>query len=138
MHIRQIAPRWVFWRSSCDALVCFQSADEGPKAALGFGMVMKPDIIGCAECATYLSLYESATFALARVHQALGAAEQAGDRELTRRLKLEAYDVADRQRNARLVFYRHQETAHGTSQHSRAPNAAASTFRTETLLQGHR
>ena len=67
----------------------------------------------CLECDIFESQYESATFALAKAHNALDIAAGARDPQALRRLTLEAYEVADRQRNARSVLANHRVDAHG-------------------------
>lgn len=62
----------------------------------------------CIECDMLLSRYESTTFELARIHNALDIAERMRDRQAIRKLTLEAYEVAERKRTARSALLRHQ------------------------------
>lgn len=66
----------------------------------------------CLECDLLLSRYESATFELARIHNALDIAERIGDGQVSRKLRLEAYDAAERKRIARSALARHRELTH--------------------------
>jgi len=67
---------------------------------------------GCRHCDQLRAQYEAATFDLARIHNALEIAEYLGDRDSRRRLKLAAFQTAERQRNARTALARHQEMEH--------------------------
>ena len=66
----------------------------------------------CVQCDVLLSLYESATFELAKIHNQIDTAEHGQDRALTRQLTLQAYEVAERLRRARSTLARHRETDH--------------------------
>ena len=66
----------------------------------------------CTECDILLSQYESATFELARFHNALQSAQLVANQELARKLKGEAVSTADRQFAARWALRRHRDQAH--------------------------
>jgi len=53
--------------------------------------------------------YESATFELERVQNALYLAQFRGDADYARQLALEVYDTAARLRSARLALERHRD-----------------------------
>lgn len=62
----------------------------------------------CTECDMYLSRYESATFDVARVYNALGIAERMNDWETVESLQHEYQGLLDKQTRAQRVFFTHQ------------------------------
>jgi|ERR1700733_1758329 hypothetical protein len=66
----------------------------------------------CVECALLLTKYEAATFAQAKIQNALDIAQSLSDAPSLRRLTLEARDVAARRITARAAFLEHRDVAH--------------------------
>lgn len=60
-----------------------------------------------------MSQYQTATFEQAKIHDALDEANYLRDRDFTRRLTLEAYEVTARRKSARAALRRHNESVHG-------------------------
>lgn len=72
----------------------------------------QPADSGCLECANLQSKYEALVFEQARIHNRLDIAEHVGDPILLRCLKLEAYQVTNRIKEARLALTGHDNAEH--------------------------
>ena len=72
-------------------------------------------ICECVERDMLHGRYESATFELERVQNALYLAQLRGDADYARQLALELYDTSARLRSARLVLERHRDDVLQTS-----------------------
>lgn len=76
---------------------------------------MNFDTPDCPDCDHLLAKYEAATFAQAKIHNALDIAGHLRDRDAVRRLTLDAYEVTARRRNARQALAAHRESAHAAT-----------------------